>query len=193
MSRVTEHGLRRLEGLQMLGIVPDDIFDRELGEAQQIGTIKDIMRGRGARSEVPEVIREIIAEDAIASNMTARELSEKHEISQSSISAYKHGSTSTASYDEPIAELLESNNRVRKDIISNARSRLVSALQHITPDKLSEAKLRDVASVAKDMSAIIKNMEPEVKDIPKERAPQFIFFAPQPVKEDIFDTVYTKE
>lgn len=177
----------------MLGIVSDDVFDKELGDVTSQGIIKNITRGRGARSEVPEVIREIIAEDAISSGMTAQELSEKHEISQSSISAYKHGATSTASYDEPIAELLESNNRVRKDIISNARSRLVSALQHITPDKLSEAKLRDVASVAKDMSAIIKNMEEDIKDSPKGNAPQFIFFAPQPVKEDIFDTIYTKE
>lgn len=177
----------------MLGIVSDDVFDKELDNTQ-IGIIQDSRAlGRNGAREVPEVIREIIAEDAITSDKTAQELSLAYKISQSSISAYKHGSTSTASYNEPIAELLEANNKVRTDIISNARSRLVSALQHITPDKLADAKLRDVASVAKDMSAIIKNMEPEIKDSPKERAPQFIFFAPQPVKEDIFDTIYTKE
>lgn len=176
----------------MLGIVSDEYFEREIINCNV--QIIDRTRGRGAVKEVPEIIREIIAEDAILSDKTAKQISEEHGISKSSISAYKHGATSTTTYNEPNERLAEHNNVIRNNIISDARSRLVSALQHITPDKLSEAKLRDVASVAKDMSVIIRNMEPDViKDPNKENNVAFVFYNPPPIKEEVFDVVYSKE
>lgn len=186
----------------MLGIVSDADFEREVKDialpvilppAEQLAQIIDIKRGRGHVREIPNVIREIIAEDAIATNKTQKEVASEFGVSPSSVSAYLHGATSTASYDKPDKELQDSNNKVRTDIISSARSRLISALSHITPDKLAEAKLRDVASVAKDMAAIIKNIEPDIKETEDKRAPQFIFFAPNVVREEVFETVYSKE
>lgn len=181
----------------MLGIVSDEIFEAELNDLRGVDSgvarIIDMKRGRGSVTQVPDVIREIIAEDAIRSDKTQKEVAEDFGVSASSVSAYKNGATSTASYDKPNEQLAEHNNKIRTDIISTARSRLVSALSHITPDKLAEAKLKDVAAVAKDMSVIIKNMEPEIKEKDDRPAPQFIMYAPQFVKEEKFETIYVKD
>jgi hypothetical protein len=69
------------------------------------------------------------------------------------------------------------------------------ALKHITPDKLELAKVRDLAGIARDMSAVIKNIEPEdngPKD-PAKNGPTFIFYSPQFKKEEHFDVVRVEE
>lgn len=169
-----------------LGIVSDEEFANELSRID--GSIhKDITRGRGPIKEVPEVIREIIAEDAILSDKSVAELASEHGVSQSSVTAYKNSATSTKSYNEPDARLQKRNDEVRGNIISSARRNLLSALQHITPEKLAEAKLRDIASVAKDMSAVIQNTEPHVSNHIGNA--QFIFHVPTSKKESDYEVI----
>jgi hypothetical protein len=64
---------------------------------------------------------------------------------------------------------------------------LLSAIEAITPEKINEAKLRDIASVAKDMSAVIKNMEPSVEA--DTARTQFIFYAPQQKEESHYKVI----
>lgn len=160
-----------------LGIVSDDVFNAE---------IKLMNRGRGSVKEVPEVIREIIAEDAIAKNGSIQEIASRHGVSSSSVSAYKNGATSTATYHEPDERLARRNNFVRENIITSARSRLLDALQNITSDKLKDAKVRDVASVAKDMSAVIRNTEPQTTPI---HNAQFVFHVPRQKDEKDYEFI----
>jgi len=46
----------------------------------------------------------------------------------------------------------------------SALDKLNAALEHITIDKLKDAKLRELSGVAKDMSGIAKDLIPETKD-----------------------------
>lgn len=172
-----------------LGIVTDEQFEEELLHINK-STHKEITRGRGSVTEVPEIIREVIAEDAISSDLTQKEVAEKYGVSESSVSAYKHSATSTASYNEPDNKLQKKNDLVRTAIIGTARSRLLEALNHITPDKMKDAKLRDVASVAKDMSAVISNMEPQISNT--NVGAQFIFHVPKIKQESDFEIIDVK-
>lgn len=170
-----------------LGIVSDEIFEQELARSDAGAKHIDIVRGRGSVRETPEVIREIIAEEAIASNKTGEEVAQEFGISTASVSAYKNGATSTASYNEPDKRLQRANDEVRGTIVRSARSRLMQALEHITPEKLKEAKLRDVASVAKDMSTIMTNMEPQISNGAVNA--QFIFHVPKARQESEYDII----
>ncbi len=163
-----------------LGIVSDEEFDAECAHIS-------IERGRGTVKEVPEAIREIIAEDAITGDGSIAEVAEKFGVSSASVSAYKNGATSTASYNQPDKKLKSANDVVRNSIISTARARLIAALDNITPEKMAEAKLRDVASVAKDMSSIITNMEPQVSHGGVNA--QFIFHVPKSKTESDFEII----
>lgn len=185
-----------------MGIVSDKDFNSELDKlspaqsnGKPIAIIKEVEKGRGnGNKEVPEPLRKLIGEEsAIQGRASALELAENFGIRPSSVSAYAQGSRSTATYEErpDIQHLNDAKLRVAK----RARQKLVLALNSLTKDKISEAKAKDIAGVAKDMSAVIKNMEP---DTPKNNgdgngAPTFIFYCPQFKREEVFEVVNVKE
>lgn len=172
-----------------LGILSDEEMESEISKLSQNNKqakIIDIEKGRGPKAETPESARKLIAELAISGAYT-QEISKEFNISASSISAYKNGANSTASYNESNPELTKSNNSVRERIASKARKKLIRALNCIDNDKLSECKARDLSGIAKDMSSVIKNMEPEVKDV--QNGTQFIFFAPHIRKESDYSVI----
>lgn len=150
----------------------------------------DIKHGRGNIHAVPDSLRQIIAEEAI-NGTPAKDISESFGVSESSISAYKHGATSTSSYNEPNESLIKKNDAIREDISDKARARLMQALEEITPDKMSGAKLRDVASVAKDMSTIVKNMEPTGPLV--QNNTQVVVYRPRARDEDEYETITVNE
>lgn len=186
-----------------MGIVSDDAFDSELSkigptpikdvESHEIAIIQEINRGRGEGNiEVPNGLRKIIGDESVTQGRaSALELANNFGISPSSVSAYAQGAHSTSSIDTKpdISGIITAKLRIAK----KARNRLVTALNAITPDKISEAKVKDIAGVAKDMSAIIKNMEPESGRNVSENGPTFIFYSPQFRKEEHFDVVQVKE
>lgn len=186
----------------MFGIINDDDFTKQLLELEKgettspkvsIAKVIDIERGRPiGKKEIPTEIRKIISEEKL-SGTPAKELSQLFGVSSSSISAYGNDATSTASYNQPNAELKEHNDVVRERISTGARSRLMAALDQITDEKLEGAKVRDVASVAKDMSAIIKNMEPEHSGGGSRLNQQFIFMTPKTRSEDDFEFIEARE
>lgn len=190
-----------------MGIVSPSDFDNELdksksksdrvkNEAEITGVINDVNRGRGTGSvEVPNTLRKIIGEEStINGRQSGVELAKSFGLSPSSVSAYANGATSTATYeDTPNKSHL---NQSRERVSKSARKRLMSALRHITDDKLQEAKAKDLAGVAKDMAAVIKVMEPDTgsghANI-NNNGPTFVFYSPQFRSEDAFDVVYAKE
>jgi hypothetical protein len=168
-----------------LGVVSDTDWEKELthcGVSHQ-----SIIHGRNNKKEVPSLIRELVAEEAI-SGEKASVIAEKYGVSESSVSAYKHDATSTASYDQPDTGLTKANNLVRDQIITTARAKLIAALEHITPEKLADAKLRDVASVAKDMSAVMSNAGGNIANINAGNA-QFIFHVPKARRENEYEVI----
>jgi len=151
-----------------LGIVSEADFQKEINnhvlsyDARLYAPnekVIDINRGRPVgRTEVPTGLRELVAGEALAgADVTV--LIEQFNVSKSSISAYKHDATSTASYHKPDKDLQNSNDIVRRAIVGPAQSRLIKAIEAITDVKLAEASIKTASSVAKDMSTVIKNME----------------------------------
>lgn len=186
----------------MLGIVSDKEFEDELLDDSQnhsgylherrelVKVIDKPSRGRGDSNNLPDSLRKIIGEDA-AVNGSKDSLGKLIGVSDSSISAYKNGATSTATYNEPKPDLLAHINRGKEKAIKRATRTMHTALSHITESKLEGAKAKDCAAIAKDMSALIKNLEPE-KETDK-RNVVFQFFAPQPRTIDSYATMVLDE
>lgn len=145
---------------------------------------------------VPEGLRKLIAETAISQGRPAAlQLAETLGISASSASAYAVGATSTSSYNQPDTSLKATVNDAKLRVVKRARSKLMMALGHITEDKLQEAKVKDLAGIARDMSAVIKNMEPET---PKDagvtnNGPTFLLYAPKFNDESIYGITHARD
>lgn len=174
-------------------LLNDELFDKECSKfinQNEQAKVVNIMRGRGNKVETPQALREVIASEAIQHGNTAS-LAEVFGVSKSSVDAYKHGSTSTKSYNEPSERLKVVTDGVKEDISTKARARLMDALDEITPDRIAGAKIKDIASIAKDMSAIVKNMEPEINL--QQNNTQVIVYKPNLRNEDDFDIIQVNE
>ncbi len=167
-----------------IGVVTDEDLQKE----QDSVTIEELKRGRGNVNEVPTSLRKVIAETAVEDgNKEAQALADAFNISPSSVSAYKNGAHSTASYDEPNPELKAHVDTKKQKIAKSARSTLLSAIKAITKDKLDTAKPRDLAGIAKDMASVVRTMEPEIETV--EESVKFVFFAPPMRKPEEFKVI----
>lgn len=195
-----------------MGIVSNTDFDSELNsfvqkredknesisledKLKKLGIVTE-NKGRGLGSvEVPNGLRKLIGIERITDGRTsALELGKDFGISPSSVSAYTTGATSTKSYDtKPNVGVIRN---VKERISKKARIKLMQALTHITDEKLSNAKLKDVSGVARDMSAVIKNMEESNSDkvnVVNQNSPQFIFYSPKFNVESDYEVITVKE
>src|SRR5438876_8934038 len=148
---------------------------------------------RPGDNNVPDSLRKVIGATAIESGREAAlNIANQFGISKQSVSAYSHGSTSTTSYNEPSPTLSNHVNNARERVIKKARGKLILSLNSLSQDKIEGAKARDIASIAKDMSAVIKNMEDKsIRSV--HEGPKFIFYSPQFKDERSFDIINVKE
>jgi predicted transcriptional regulator len=184
-----------------IGIVSDDDFLKELNSSKE--SVKthvpeiitpEVPGRKEGDNNVPNSLRKIIGETAvIEGRQEALDLAEMFGISASSVSAYAKGATSTSSYQSPAKSILSHINKSRSRSVKKASRVLNEALNAISPEKLADVKARDLAGIAKDMSAVIKNLEPDAPANDGEQAPQFVIFAPQFIKEENFDTIIVNE
>jgi hypothetical protein len=174
-----------------LGIISEEDLAKELGNNEPIARVQDLpTKGRPEGSlEVPDELRKIISEEAI-NGTPSKELQELFNVSASSISAYKNGATSTATYNEPNKELATHNLEIRKDIQKRAAGKLELALESMRPEKFEKANLRILAGVASQLSAVVKNMEPDNRERQND-APlaQFVFMVPPMKRESDYEII----
>jgi hypothetical protein len=187
-----------------MGIVSDDDFLKELnnnGSKDSESSIGGIVVERSERgrsvgdNNVPESLRKIIGEESVINGrQEALALAKMFGVSDSSVSAYAKGATSTASYNKPSKGIQEYIKNRKAKLTKKALFKLAGALDSITDKELSEIKTRDKAAIAKDMSAIVKNLEPS-KDSPigDQQNNQFIFYAPNFMNEQQYDVVQVQE
>lgn len=179
-----------------LGIVSDKDFEKELGNSSKVPEIIPLPtpgRNQGDNN-VPDSLRKIIGETAeIDGRQDALELANTFGISPSSVSAYGNGSRSTDSMDKQ--PNLEYINGAKARISKKAQHKLFKALNHLTDDKLQEAKAVDLASIAKSMSGIVKEMEPEKPKDPNEgkNGPAFIVYSPQFRQENHYEVIQSRD
>ncbi len=180
----------------MLGVLNKDEFDIELAkighvdEPIKIGEVIPIVRGRGKVNEIPNELRKVIATEALV-NGHAREISKVFGISESSVNAYKNGVTSTVNFNErENTELGRHVELVKDGIVKSARSKLMLALESLTDEKVQNSKARDIASIAKDMSVVMKNTEPALVS---QITNQVLVYSPKIRDEDEYDVIVANE
>lgn len=180
-----------------MGVVDDSEFEKDVINSNAhvpSAVISDIIKSgrRPGDMNVPDALRKIIGETSeLDSVKDAVDLASHFGISRSSVSAYAQGATSTKTYDEtPNKKYL---NEAKSRVAVRARKRLMSALKHITDDKMQDAKVGELAVVAKSMAGIIKDMEPTPEMERTQNAPQFVIYAPQVRTESHYETIYAKE
>lgn len=190
-----------------IGIVSDEDFMREMSAYEKkepvspVVTPEIVEMERPGRStgdvNVPDALRQIIGEEAVINGrQSALGLAGMFGISPSSVSAYAKGATSTASYDSPKPAIISHINKSRARASKKAARVLDSALGAITQEKLDYTDAKELAGIAKDMSVIIKNLEPPSdpsSDNPQSNQPQFVIFAPQFRDERSFDHITVQE
>lgn len=122
---------------------------------------ESVKRGRGlGNNNVPEGLRSLIAATHhIEGRASALEVAKEFGVSSSSVSAYAHGNTSTAAYNQPKEESIINFVKKRKARVTKKALRVMTrALDSIDDTKLALADAKDLSSIAKDMSAIVGNM-----------------------------------
>ena len=163
------------------------------GEAEVVENEPHTSRGRtpGATG-VPESLRSLIGEEAVINGrQSALGLAKEFNISPSSVSAYARGAASTASYNQPVRRMVEHLNKARARAVKRATKTLDASLGAISQEKLDYSDAKDLAGIAKDMSVIIKNLEPQA--LPPEdaasKSPQFVIYAPSFKREENYEVI----
>lgn len=175
-----------------IGVTTDSDFQKELDrfkKSETTGEVKDLpSKGRPSGSQnIPEPIKKTLAETALVEgNKAAHELAEQLNVGKQNAHAYKNDATSLSNYNESNQELAVHNRGVKELITKTARQTLLSALQSITSEKLQDVSPRVAAGIAKDMSSVVKNIEPEEKD---ESPVQFVILAPQQKQEKQYEVI----
>jgi len=195
-----------------IGIVSDDDFFSELKgykpatplkvvdppvlEGEILPSIVDIPK-RGRKDgdvAVPESLQKIIGEEALLNGRaSAVALAGEFGLSPSSASAYAVGATSTSSYNQPKQSIVSHINKARERAMKRASKTLNMALGSITQEKLDYMDADKISGVAKDMSVIIKNLEPKQVEGSGQTTPQFVIFAPQFKDERSYDVITVSE
>jgi len=189
-----------------IGIVSDEEFNTEVERLErspvpELKPAQVIDIPRPGRSEgdnnVPDSLRALIADDKVQNGRrSATQFAKMFDVSPSSVSAYSNGATSTSTYDKPNKELASALRQSKDRITKKATKILNKTFENITEDKLMDAKLTDLALVAKTMSGIIKDMEPasERKDTGVNiNGPSIVMYNPGFAKESSFETVEALE
>lgn len=185
-----------------LGIISDEDFAREMEGIEKnkppplVGEVIDSPhRGRQIGDvNVPESIRKIIGEESVINGREAAlELAKVFGVSESSVSAYAKGATSTTTYHKPDSTLQNYLAARKNRLTKKSLAKLALALDSITPEKIKELKVRDASAVAKDMSVIAKNMEPEKEEKSGNDGPKFVVYAPTIKDERSYETIIVND
>ena len=182
-----------------LGIVNDDIFEAELGNSLPTEPVAVIIEQKrpGRRegdTEVPDSIRKIIGDTALESGSAqGKQMARFFGTSEGTVPAYKKGATSMGDYQNPAKELGKHINKTKERIAKRASNRINLAFDAFTKDKLEEATAPELASVIKQLSGVVKDMEPAREAEERGPAVQFVIHAPQIAREDTFDVIAVNE
>jgi len=173
-----------------VGLVSDEDF--ELERALIIDRLPS-GRKEGDRN-VPDAVRKIIADEAITNgNDEAKKLARFFGVSNSSVSAYKNDAVSTASYDKPNEELALSNKATRNKLQGKALSKLESAIDALTDEKLQMSSAIQISSVVKNMSGTFNDLNDKGDGDKGINPGKFIIYAPIMMKDNEFKTVIVND
>lgn len=176
-------------------IVDDDSFDSELSRSEsnpvpvKDNVIRRPFHGRNiGDNNIPSVVREIVANDE---SSTGKQLSESFGISESSVSAYRHAATSTASYDIPQEKLKEIVDNKLERISNRSKNALMKVLRKMNSKefdaKLDASKAVELSTIAANMSRVVEKVSP--KQAENVTNNNIIFYTPTPSKKSSFEVI----
>ena len=159
--------------------------------------IEQIKHGRGAGVEnLTDEMRKIIAEEAILSGKSQEEIAKEYGVSIDAVRAYKNGATSSATFNTPDAVLgphvAEIKEEVKEQIKTHAQNALLTAIQSLTDSKISGAKAKDIAGIAKDMSSVLRNIEPQTNG-PIINNNKVLVYSPRVKEEDDYNVIEARD
>jgi predicted transcriptional regulator len=135
---------------------------------------------------MPDSLKKVLG-DSVIEGQSAREVARIFGVGHANTSSYANG-TDTKKAN---ADLMKHIMSTRRSLASRAEGKLGRALEYITDDKLESAKARDLAGIAKDMSAVIRNLEPVNESVQSNT--NFVFYTPKTKSEEDFVTVEVKD
>lgn len=184
-----------------MGVVENSVFEKELerltnSKTKIIELPKEKHKGRNINDvNVPQSLRKIIGEtNELDSRTEALSIAKDFGISPSSVSAYAHGNTSTASYHKPNNDLDKHIEKKKRAVQLRARSVLMNTLAELKNRDLSDPSLKitELASVAKNMSGIMKDVEPSVT-IQGGNNTQILVYKPRMSNEEDYQIINVNE
>lgn len=146
--------------------------------------IERIGKPTGKKRELPEQLKPLIGALSIISSQTA--VAKEFGVGQQTASAYASGRRHS-SYSEKDEKLESAIDRHLGKVRETAFEKLIGSLGLITEDKLKSAKVRDVSSVASDMSKIVERTLPKSPQVGV--GVQIVIHAPQQKDEDDYLSV----
>lgn len=182
-----------------MGLVTEEEFLKEVASISGIKQtadydyiteeVRSITRGRGDKKETPEIVRELIATESLCGT-TNQELAQTFGVSESSVSAYKNGATSTSTYHQQDARLATAIDETRNRIVGTAQSKLIHALDKINLTGVVNPRV--ASGIARDMSSVVKNLQPDVPAVANVNA-RVIVYQPRMKEEDDYNVITVDE
>jgi transposase len=169
-------------------VVDDEEFELELARSINAAPVISMpAKGRQeGTKETPEVIRKLVA-DAAMDGAPAKDIAETYGVSESSVAAYKNGVTSTTQYNKGNGgSLTDFVDGKRDKIKTRAQNKLLLALKHITDEKLSEAKVSDLSTIAANMSRVVEKTMPKEQSVVNNN---IVFYSPKQISKENFEAI----
>ena len=168
-------------------VVDEEEFNLELNKSMRVADVVSMpAKGRNGAKETPETLRKLIAHDAI-NGAPAKEIAESYGVSESSVSAYKNGASSTTTYHEGKGELKDYVDLTRDKIKSKAQNKLLLALKHMTEDKIKEVKPIELSTIAANMSRVVEKMTPKNEGTTVNN--NIVFYSPKQISKENYETL----
>jgi hypothetical protein len=167
-------------------VVDDESFELELNRSMRVAEVVSLpAKGRNGAKATPDSLRKLIAHDSL-NGVPAKELAEAYNVSESSVSAYKNGASSTTTYHEPAAGLKDYVDLTRDKIKNRAQNKLLLALKHMTEDKIKEVKPIELSTIAANMSRVVEKMSPKEQTTVNNN---IVFYSPKQISKENYETI----
>jgi len=168
-------------------VVDDEEFELELNKSMRVAEVVTMpAKGRNGAKATPDSLRKLIAHDAI-NGAAASDVAEAYGVSESSVSAYKNGASSTTTYHEPSKSLGDYVDMTRDRIKSKAQNKLLLALKHMTEDKIKEVKPIELSTIAANMSRVVEKMTPRNEGTTVQN--NIVFYSPKQISKENYETI----
>ena len=173
-----------------LGLVDDIAFQEELARLSGAKKPDIIVKEREVRGkEIPLEIKKLAAEDALNGG-NQHEIAKSYGITQPTVSAAENGMNATnTDVRKPNVDLLPFINTVKTKIVKRASSKVLKALDAITEEKIEGLSANKAAQLARDCTAIMKDMSVQESNNNQDNRVQIVIHAPRERSIDEFEVV----